>query len=71
MDCKIRRSEEKEAFKKLKLNSVPKNAVKNYRELDGSLLYPFLMTKPSGLYTKWEFSEDTSSEKGFYLKRVK
>ena len=90
MDCKIRRSEEKEAFKKLKLNRVPKNAVKNYRELqyiwqrgnlksytlsykksaslsimviDGSLRYPFLMTKPSGLYTKWEFSEDNSSEK--------
>ena len=33
MDCKKRGIEEKEALKKLKLKTVPKNAAENYREL--------------------------------------
>ena len=33
MDCKKRGIEEKEALKKLKLKTVPKNTVENYREL--------------------------------------
>ena len=33
MDCKKRGIDEKEALKKLKLKTVPKNAEENYREL--------------------------------------
>ena len=44
------------------------NVCKSIVGIDASQLYPFSMTKdmPTGLYTKWEFNEDTSK---FYPKR--
>ena len=44
------------------------NMCKSIVGIDASQLYPFSMTKdmPTGLYTKWEFNEDTSK---FYPKR--